>query len=153
LPGDEQPATGVREGTIALDVLIRILTNQFREWLPSGWTIWGSGRAGGFRLKVPDSRSEEDYRIDIDWIVASVEPGRERMLEVTRAALASLQRAVVEATGANWPARGVDDPAPEPHAGIGGDAVNPTLGLWYGPERAPILELAPRLLLNSVLYE
>lgn len=152
LPGDEKPSTGVREQTITFDLLIRILTNQFREWLPTGWTIYGSARSGGFRLKVPDSRSEEDYRIDMDWIVSSDQPGRQRLLEVAHAALTSLQRAISETTHTNWPAATAAEPLPEPHAEIGGDAINPTLRLWYGPAHAPILELKPRLLLNSVLH-
>lgn len=151
LPGDEKSGTGVREETIAFDLLIRVLTNQFRQWLPPGWSIHGSARAGGFFLKVPNSRSEVDYRIDIGWIVGSGRPGRERLLEVTHAALTSLQAAVSETTNTNWPAASSTDPPPEPHSEIGGDAINPTLRLWYGAEHAPILELTPRPLLNMVL--
>ncbi len=151
LPGDERPASGVREEAIMFDLLIRILTNQFREWLPPGWTIYGGGRVDGCRLRVPDSRSEEDYRIDMGWIVGSAQPGRQRLLEVTRAALTSLQRAVSETTHTNWPAAAMTDPPPEPHAEIGGDAINPTLRAWYGAEHAPIVEIVPAPLLNSVL--
>ena len=151
LPGDEAAANGGREEAIAFDLLIRILTDQFRTWLPSGWTIHGSARVDGFYLTGPDSRSEEDYRIDMGWIVGSPQPGRQRLLEVTQAALTALQRAVCETTHTNWPAVTLTDPRPEPHAEIGGDAINPTLRVWYGDERAPILELAPPLLLNSVL--
>lgn len=74
LPGNEQPPNRVREQAIAFDVLIRTLTNQFREWLPRGWWLCGSPRAGGFCLRVPDSHSEEDYPIDLAWIVASPSP-------------------------------------------------------------------------------
>jgi hypothetical protein len=150
LPGDETPPNGRRQETIAFDQLIRILTDQFRAWLPAGWSIYGSARGDGFFLRVPDSQSEADYRIDIGWIVRSDQPGRKRLLEVTHAALASLQRAVCEITRTNWPA--TTEPLPEPHAEIGGDDVNPTLRLWYGPATEPILELAPQLLLNSVLH-
>lgn len=151
LPGDETPSNGARHETIAFDQLIRILTDEFREWLPVGWTIYGSARGDGFLLRVPDSQSEADYRIEIGWIVRSDRPARQRLLEVTHAALASLQRAICETTQTNWPAPTA--PLPEPHAEIGGDDVNPTLRLWYGPATAPVLELAPRLLLNSVLHD
>lgn len=150
LPGDETPSNGARQEAIAFDHLIRILTDQFRAWLPAGWTIYGSARANGLLLRVPDSQSEADYRIEIGWIVRSDQAGRKRLLEVTHAALAALQRAVCETTQTNWPA--ATEPLPEPHAEISGDDVNPTLRLWYGPATEPILELAPRLLLNSVLH-
>jgi hypothetical protein len=152
LPGDETPSNGARQETIAFHLLIRILTDQFREWLPAGWTILGSARLDGFLLRIPDSRSEADYRIEMGWIVRSDRPGRQRLVEVTHAALASLQHAVCETTHTNWPAATATAVPPEPHAEIGGDDVNPTLRLWYGPGSAPILELAPRLLLNSVLH-
>jgi hypothetical protein len=151
LPGDEQPANGVRPEAIVFDMLIRILTIEFRAWLPPGWTIFGSGRADGFRLNVPDSQSEEDYRIDMGWIVGSAQPGRRRVLEVTRHVLTCLQRAVAETTHANWPADTATGTPPEPHADIGGDDINPTLLLWYGPKDAPILTLKRPILLNMVL--
>ena len=134
------------------DLLIRTLTDQFRSWLPPGWTIYGSGRSDGFHLRVPDSRSEEDYRIDMGWIVRSELPARRRLLDVTHAALTSLQRAVSETTHTSWPAANLTDPPPEPHTAIGGDEINPTLQVWFGDEHAPILELAPPLLLNRVLH-
>ena len=152
LPGDETPASGVREEAIVFDLLIRTLTDQFRSWLPPGWTIYGSGRSDGFHLRVPDSRSEEDYRIDMGWIVRSELPARRRLLDVTHAALTSLQRAVSETTHTSWPAANLTDPPPEPHTAIGGDEINPTLQVWFGDEHAPILELAPPLLLNRVLH-
>ena len=152
LPGDEQPANGAREEAIVFDLLIRILTNQFREWLPAGWTIYGTARSNGFRLKIPNSQSEEDYRIDMGWIVASAAPGRQRLLELTGTALTSLQRAVSESTRTPWPATTASGTPPEAHAEIGGDEINPHLRLWYGPEDAPILELTPPPLLNSVLH-
>jgi hypothetical protein len=40
----------------------------------------------------------------------------------------------------------------QPHAEIAGDTINPRLRLWYGPSEAPVLELKPRILLNSVLH-
>ena len=80
--------------------------------------LYGSPRAGGFRLRVPDSQSEEDFRIDVDWIVASAQPARQRLLEVTRPVLASLQRAVCETTQTNWPAaaRATRCPSPTPRS-------------------------------------
>jgi len=153
LPGDEQSTGRVDGGgVIAFDLLIRTLTAWFREQLPRGWAIWGSGRSGGCRLRVPDSRSEEDFAIDMSWIVTSDRPGRERLLEVTRGALASLQTAVATTMSSKWPAHSPDNDLPEPHAAIAGDTVNPILRLWYGPGDAPVLELVPPILLNMILY-
>lgn len=104
LPGGEHPTGEVDGGgVISFDLLIRMLANWFREVLPARWVMHASGRSGGFRLRVPNSRSEEDYVIDMGWIVASGEPGRDRLLEVSRAALAELQTAVVETTSTSWP--------------------------------------------------
>jgi hypothetical protein len=154
LPGEELPiGRVVGGGVISFDMLIRILTNWFRDQLPPGWVIRGSGRSGGFRLKIPSSRSEEDFRIDVGSIVSSDRHGRERLLQVTGAALTSLQAAVVQTTSTTWPATTANGGAPEPHTAIGGDTINPTLRLWYGPSDSPVAELTPRILLNSVLYE
>jgi hypothetical protein len=136
---------------IAFDALIRILTFRFRDQLPPGWTIHGNARSGGFRLQIPGSRSEADFVIDLGWIVTSAEPARERLLAVTHHALSSLQTAVATTTTSPWPARDRADQLPEPHTAIAGDAVNPTLRLWYGPANAPVLELTPAPLLNQVL--
>ena len=153
LPGDEHPIGKVDGGgVISFDLLIRMLGNWFREQLPAGWVIHAGGRSGGFRLRVPDSRSEEDYAIDVARIVSSGRSGRDRLLEVTRTALAELQMAVVETTSTSWPSREADVDLPEPHAEIAGDSVNPILRLWYGPSDAPVIELQPRILLNMVLY-
>jgi hypothetical protein len=154
LPGEEQ-STGRLDGggVIVFDMLIRVLTSWFREQLPAGWVIRGSGRSGGFRLQVPDSRSEEDFAIDLEWIVRSDQPGRQRLLEMTHFALASLQSAVATTTATPWPAHGPTDQPPEPHAEIAGDTVNPRLRLWYGPSDAPVLEQTPPLLLNMILYD
>jgi hypothetical protein len=153
LPGAEQP-TGMVDGggVISFDLLIRMLANWFREQLPAGWVIQGSGRSGGFRLRIPGSSSEADYAIDMGWIVTSEQSGRDRVLEVTRAALAELQVAVVQTTSSSWPSRVSEVDLPEPHAEIAGDTVNPILRLWYGPSGAPVIELEPRILLNMVLY-
>jgi hypothetical protein len=154
LPGDEQITGRVDGGgVIFFDMLIRILTSWFRELLPPGWSIYGSGRSDGMRLKVPDSRSEEDYAIHFGWIVASDRPGRERLLAVAHSALAALQSAAADTSSASWPSRDADDDPPEPHAEIAGDDINPGLRLWYGPPRAPLTELNPPILLNSVLSE
>jgi hypothetical protein len=154
LPGDEH-LTGTVDGggVIPFDVLIRILTEWFRELLPPGWGIHGSGRSDGVRLRVPDSRSEEDYAIHMGWIVTSDRPGRERLIEVTQAALSDLQSAIIQTTSTDWPSQDDNGPPPEPHAGFAGDNVNPSLRLWYGPSRAPVIEIKPRILLNSVLHE
>jgi hypothetical protein len=154
LPGEEQIIDRVDDGgVITFDLLIRVLTNWFRSHLPAGWEIHGSGRSGGFRLRVPDSRSEEDVAIDMSWIVTSDRAGRERLLDVAHNALSSLQTAVVTATATAWPAHGSLDELPEPHVAIAGDSVNPTLRLWYGPPDAPVLELTPPFLLNMILHD
>jgi len=154
LSGDEHRTGEVNGGgVISFDLLIRMLANWFRELLPRGWVMHASGRSGGFRLRVPDSRSEEDYAIDMGWIVTSDQSGRDRLLAVTRTALAELQAAVVETTSTNWPSRESDVDLPEPHAEIAGDTINPILRLWYGPSNAPVIELQPRILLNMVLHE
>ncbi len=69
LPGGEH-STGEVDGggVVSFDLLIRMLANWFREQLPAGWIMHASGRSGGFRLRVPNSRSEEDYAIDMGWI-------------------------------------------------------------------------------------
>lgn len=154
LPGDER-CTGRVDGggVIAFDLLIPILTAWFHEILPPGWTIHGRARSGGVRLRIPDSRSEEDFGIDMTWIVSSDQPGRRRLLDVTRAALAGLQDAVASTTGTRWPAHSPGSDLPEPHAAIAGDSVNPTLRLWYGPPDAPVVEHAPPMLLNMILHD
>jgi Clp amino terminal domain, pathogenicity island component len=154
LPGEEHLTGTVNGGgVICFDMLIRILTQWFRELLPPGWRIRGSGRSDGVRLQVPDSRSEEDYAIHMGWIVASDRPGRERLVDVTQTALSDLQNAIVKTAGRSWPSQDDDGPPPEPHAQIAGDHVNPRLRLWYGPSHAPVMEVKPRILLNSVLSE
>jgi hypothetical protein len=154
LPGDEAATGRVNGGgVIVFDLLIRILTNWFRELLPAGWAIHGSGRSGGVRLRIPDSRSEEDFGIDMTWIVSSDQPGRRRLLDVTRTALADLQNAVATTTATPWPGQGPDEDLPQPHAEVAGDDVNPTLRLWYGPSEAPVRELTPPELLNMILYD
>ena len=152
LPGEER-ATGRVEpgGAIVFDQLIRILTDWFRAHLPPGWVIHGDARSCGFRLRVPDSRSEEDFAIDMSWVVTSGQPGRRRLLEVTQGALADMQSAVAGTTATPWPAPGPVGEPPEPHAEITGDAVNPRLRLWYGPSDFPVLELAPSPLVNMIL--
>lgn len=138
LPGDEQ-LTGKLDGggVISFAMLIGILTNWFRDLLPPGWNIHGSGRSGGIRLKVPDSRSEEDYAIHMGWIVASDRPGRERLLAVTRAALTELQNAVADRTSIGWPSQAPNGDPPEPHAEIAGDNINPSLACGTGPQARP----------------
>ena len=152
LPGDEHPTGRVqRDGVIAFDLLISMLTNWFRDQLPPGWVIHGSGRSGGMRLRVPGSLSEEDFAVYLDGVVALDRPGRERLLTVTHAALADVQEAVVSSTATAWPDQAPAGEPPAPHAEIAGDSVNPTLRLWYGPSQAPSAEFAPPILLNMIL--
>jgi hypothetical protein len=72
---------------------------------------------------------------------------------VTQAALADLQSAISEISGAGWPSPDDPDRPSEPQVEIAGDHINPRLRLFYGSPRAPIVELTPPILLNSVLYE
>lgn len=138
LPGDELPIGRVDgSGVISFDTLIRVLTSWFRDQLPPGWVIYGSGRSGGFALKIPDSRSEEDFRIDVGAIVTSDRGGRERLLEVTHAALTRLQAAVVQTTSTSWPANPASGAAPEPHTEIAGDTVNPPYGSGMALQMRP----------------
>ncbi|HEY2321092.1 MAG TPA: Clp protease N-terminal domain-containing protein [Solirubrobacteraceae bacterium] len=154
LPGDEQATGRVRrDGAIAFDLLIRDLTTWFRDQLPPEWVIHGSGRSGGMRLKVPSSRSEEDFAVDMSGIVLSDRPGPERLLTVTRDALAGVQGAVVTTTASPWPGQTSAAVPPEPRAEIAGDAVNPRLRLCYGPSEAPVAEVTPPILLDTVLDE
>ena len=132
---------------ISFDLLIRMLADWFsRSNSPQGGSCTrGSGRSGGFRLGVPNSRSEEDYAIDMGWIVSSEESGRERVLDVTRTVLTELQAAVVQRQHRPaWPdfPRGAGRfDLPEPNAEIAGDTVNPLLRLWYGDRDDPTLEV------------
>jgi hypothetical protein len=154
LPGDEHALGTVDDAWISLDLLIRIMTMAVAKIVPSGWTVWGSRRSGGISLKVPDSKSEEDFRIDLSWIVARRGKAPERLAEVSRKALEDLQRAVAEQTAKPWPAdsaSGQPDP-PDAHAEIVGDNENPMLRLCYGDPSRPILEVAtPPILLTSVI--
>lgn len=154
LPGSERASTAVNRAWIRLDELIRILTIEVANVVP-GWTVRGSGRSSGIRLRVPDSQSEEDYAIDVGWIVAEDGPAPERLMRVTRAALEALQQAIVEHTRAPWPAHPAAQRSglPQAHAELVGDDINPALRLWYGPSDAPDLELLSHPLpLTQVLH-
>ena len=156
LPGDEHPTDRVLDGgAIRFDVLIRILTSEFTRIVPAGWELRGSARTGGVRLKVPNSRSEEDFVVDLEWIVTEDGPARDRLVQATRRALEDLQSAVVEHTRQPWPAnpRSGRLDRPEPHAEIVGDDVNPMLRLWYGDRDNPTLEVTTRpIYLTSVIH-
>lgn len=144
LPGDERPTGRVfDEGVIHFDVLIAILTSEFTRIAPPGWELRGSARSGGVRLKVPNSRSEEDFAVHLEWIAAEAGPARDRLLRGTRKALEDLQSAVIEHTGQPWPAnpRSRQAGRPEAHAEFVGDDDNPMLRLWYGDLGDPTLEV------------
>ena len=109
----------------------------------------------GIRLRVPDSQSEEDYAIDLGWIVAEDGPAPERLIRVTRSVLEALQQAIVEHTAVPWPAHPAAERSglPEAHAELVGDDVNPALRLWYGRSDTPDLELFSHpLLLTQVIH-
>ncbi len=156
LPGDEHPTDRALDGgVICFDVLIRILTSEFTRIAPAGWTLHGSARSGGVRLQIPNSRSEEDFAVHLEWIVAETGPARDRLVQATRQALQDLQTAIIDYAREPWP----DSPcsgqlhAPEAHAEIVGDDVNPMLRLWYGDRDNPILEVTSRpILLTSVIH-
>lgn len=154
LPGAEASDRPLESGVINLDTLIRTLSNRLAESLPAGWTVRGAGRSDGIRLKVPDSRSEEDFRIDFGWIVTRDAPAAARLLEVSRSALEAVQRAVSKHTCQPWPQNPGTDAVrlPEAHAEIVGDDINPALRLWYGDAASPAFEVLSRpLLLNQVV--
>jgi hypothetical protein len=138
--------------------VIRTLAFEFSKIVPTGWTLRGSGRSGGLRLRVPDSESEEDFRIDLDWIVAHDGHATDRLRQVVLASLEALQRSIVAHTGAPWPPAPPAPPTsdaslPDPGAEIVGDDDNAALRLWYGERNAPALEIPAHhpLLLNMLL--
>ena len=98
---------------------------------------------------------QEDFAVDLEWIVAEDGPARERLVQATRRALEDLQSAVVEHTRQPWPAnpRSGRLDRPEAHAEIVGDDVNPMLRLWYGDRDNSTLEVTPRpIYLTSVIH-
>jgi hypothetical protein len=129
-----------------LDALIVILTSEFARIIPAGWKLHGSARSGGVRLKVPNSRSEEDFAVHLEWIAAEDGPARDRLVRCTRKALEDLQSAVIQHTHQPWPTNpGAEQLGrPEAHAEFVGDDVNPMLRLWYGDRDAPTLEVTSR---------
>ena len=154
LPGEERSDRQLESGVINLDTLIRILSGRLAEVLPAGWTVRGSGRSDGIRLKVPNSHSEEDARIDFGWIVTRGAPAPARLLEVSHCALQAVQDAVSTHTARPWPPQSRTEPfqLPGAHAEIVGDDINPALRLWYGDIAFPALEVLPSpLLLNQVI--
>jgi Clp amino terminal domain, pathogenicity island component len=157
LPGDEHPTDRVLDGeVICFDVLIRMLTAEFTRIAPPGWELHGSARSGGVRLKVPDSRSEEDFAVHLEWIVAEDGPARDRLVRATHRALQDLQAAIVEHDRRPWPGdRSSGQPErSEVHAEIVGDHVNPMLRLWYGDPDKPTLEVTSTpIYLTSVIHD
>jgi hypothetical protein len=156
LPGDERPTDRVLDGgVIRFDVLIGILTSEFTRIAPAGWELRGSARSGGVRLKVPNSRSEEDFAVHLEWIAAEDGAAGDRLVRATRKALEDLQSAFIEHTRQPWPAspRSGQLGRPEAHAELVGDDVNPMLRLWYGDRDDPTLEVTSRpIYLTSVIH-
>lgn len=154
LPGDEHPARQGDGGWISFDVLIRTLSTQFAKIVPKGWIVRGSARSDGIRLKVPDSRSEEDFRIHMGWIVSHDASARERLLRVTLRTLEDLQKAIADHTTEPWPDTASAGPSDRPaaHADLLGDEVNPMLRLWYGEHSASVLDVFSQpILLTSFI--
>jgi hypothetical protein len=157
LPGGERRRRPVDHGLIQMDMAIKALAAEFTKVVPAGWTLRASGRSGGIRLCVPDSRSEEDFRIDLEWIVARDGPATDRLREVFLASLQALQHSIVSHTNTPWPA----DPSNrgrtllQPGVLWAGDRDNPALRLFYGDPAVPTLELssdrslATNMLLNT----
>jgi hypothetical protein len=142
LPGNEHPSGRVDHGVIRIDVLTRLLAAEFSKLIPVGWRARAQARIGAIGLTVPGSQSEEDYRVNLDWIVTRDRAAPTRLVEVTRASLDSLQQSMVTHTGAPWPPNATPGPGSlvEPHAEITG-GENPILRLWYGTSESPDLEL------------
>jgi hypothetical protein len=156
LPGDGHPTDRVPDGgVICFDVLIQIPTSEFTRIVPAGWELRGSARSGGVRLKVPNSQSEEDFAVHLEWVVAEDGPARDRLARVTQKALEDLQSAIVQHHRQPWPANPCSGQLdrPEAHAEIVGDDGNPMLRLWYGERDNPTLEVTSRpIYLTSVIH-
>ncbi len=106
LPGEKRRRSEVDHGLIQIDMVIRTFAVEFAKLVPTGWTLRGSGRSRGIRLRVPDFECDEDFRIDLDRIVAHEGPGAERLRQLSLASLASLQslqRGIIADTGRPWP--------------------------------------------------
>ena len=100
-------------------------------------------------------RSEEDFAVHLEWIVAEDGPARERLVQATGRALEDLQSAVIEHTRQPWPANpsSAQPDRPQAHAEIVGDDVNPVLRLWYGDRDNPTLEVTSTpIYLTSVIH-
>jgi hypothetical protein len=152
LPGEEDANGRADHGVILFDQLTRVLTLQVSEVVPPGWAVRGSGRSGGLRFRAPQSTSEKDGQIDLQWIVRLDGPAPERLLLGMQRALEELQGIIAQHAGAPWPARHTRRADPtQAHAEIAGDDENPTLRMWYGEHDNVDLELAPPLWLNNLI--
>lgn len=152
LPGAERCNGDSDRAVILFDQLITELTSRVSEVVPAGWTVRGSSRSGGLRLRAPHSRSEEDGRIDLGWTAGLPQPARPRMRAGIQRALEELQEIITRHAGEPWPAPTArpDEPVGA-HAEIAGDHENPTLRMWYGDPDHPALELKPPLWLNNLI--
>jgi hypothetical protein len=142
LPGNERPLHDVDHSLIQIDHVINVLAGEFAKIVPAGWAVRVAARSSAMTLTVPGSRSEEDFRIDLGWIVACDGPAQPRLLNLLRSALESLQADIASHAGRPWPTSLVigQDRLHEVHAAISGDE-NPTLRIWYGEGAEPVLEL------------
>ena len=146
IPGDEKRRRPVDHRLIQLDVVIRTLGAEFAQILPPGWTLTAAPRSGGIRLHGPDSQSEEDVRIDLDWIVGQDGSALNRLGQMLLAALQALQACVVTHSGQPWPVPS-NDGAPgiaAPGTEIVGTDDNPQIRVFYGDRDHPVLEVPQR---------
>jgi hypothetical protein len=153
LPGDERPLRDVDHGLIQIDHVINVLADEFAMIVPAGWAVRVADRSGAITLTVPGSRSEEDFRIDLGWIVACDGPAQQRLLDLLGSALESLQADIARHARRPWPTGPVigQDRLHEAHAEITGDE-NPTLRIWYGEGPEPVLQLtSPHLRFTNKL--
>ena len=154
LPGDEHPSAGVDHAIVQIDLLPRLLAAECARVVPTGWTVAAHGRTGVIGLNAPGSISEEDFRIDLSWIIGHDAPAEQRLIQVTRAAMAGLQESVTARSGQRWPAGpGSSQHMPaDPHVEIVGDE-NPEMRAWFGEPTTPDLEIfaKQRVLTNQLL--
>jgi hypothetical protein len=144
-PGREERRRAVDHDLIQMDSAIKTLAAEFSKIVPAGWTLRASGRSGGIRLWAPDSTSERDFRIDLDWVVAVDGLAADRLQKVLLASLEALQHSIVSHTTTAWPHNPNNGGSPpQPGAELIADRDNPRLRLFYGDPGAPALELSPQ---------
>jgi hypothetical protein len=100
------------------------------------------------RIKLIRAGPHEDTHLQLE----SSRVGRASS-DVHRGAVIAREHELEGVSEAGWPSPDDADRPSEPQVEIAGDHINPRLRLFYGSPRAPVVELTPPNLLNSVLYE